>query len=180
MVRHMFRRRSYGGAFGRFKRAHRSVNHWQLQSTATTAVEDIDPIVTGSDTPDDRGVDVPNGAIIHKIVVRAQPTTIAAGKYQCFLHKAPGGMTIANPIASWLGTTDPLTEDQILARRYQLGKVHTQLVVAGALIPPVFWCTWKSRRGFTIRDGDDVNIAVLQDSGGNVTFDYQIAVHYVT
>lgn len=167
--------RGRGISFGRnvFRRFNRgkpgllTVNHFEQTTSTAAATELLTPLGTGIKTPTNRGVDLPEGAVLTKIVCRlwATDATPVTGKHQCLLYYRPGAETLPAPIASWYVQTDPATEDMIDIRRNIMSRPHTDFIVTGEARSARFTCYWKGRK--TIYDGDDFMLSQLDTNATN-------------
>lgn len=161
--------------FGKFKRAIVVKNHYETTMVHGGAGSQTTVVAVAVDDVTNRSTHVQNGSVLKKVVVEIAPQTLTAGKYQCLMWKQLGGVAVADPIASYFSSTDPITEDAVLMRRNLMGRVETRRVFATAVVPLGFTCKW---RGNTLmRDGDAIDITI----GSNValTFDIRVWITYV-
>lgn len=133
--------------------------------------------MSGVDTANDRGPDIPDGSILRSINVKIVAQTVAAGEYTCMLMRRPGGMTFASePITGFFATTDPMSQGMLEARKFKLAGPHQMRQVTGALVPVVMKLSWRG--SLKINDGDDIVIASRFPSSAQV-FDVKVYAKFV-
>lgn len=110
--------------------------------------------------------------------VRVADTAIAAAvtRFNVALFYAPGAKVLTTPIANWFATTDPVTGSMIDSR--VLIRSRMVDVTKPANDYTAFHCVVKLRKPIKWRDGDDLQLWILQDSGGNKTFNYTVKCLY--
>ena len=166
------RRRRFG-----FRSSKATQNHYETTLTHTAATELQTTLATGVDDASNRSSHIPDGAILRRVVVIAQGTTIPAAtqKFQSMLFYRPGGLTVSSTaIADYFATTDPLTAQMIQVRRYKLRGPFTQTKAASDFTPTRIKLSWKGRIRW--RDGDDLILATLSEV--NYTMNAQVYLTY--
>jgi len=156
-----------------------TTNHFTGTVTnVATATETATTILTGIDAVTNRGSHVPDSAWVKYVSVTVTCTTIPAAitRFQACLFLERGGDTISNPITSWFTTTDPISEGMLEARQGIRSRVVD--VTKAASDFTVFRAKLVCKRGFKMRDGDDLKLSLLQNSGGNLDFNYTVKALY--
>lgn len=148
-----FRRRSYGYR----KPGLLTVNHCngsQFSTVADTTSQRAE--FTTVENADDRSADLPMGAVLREIDIQAWSIdgTPPNGRHECLMLFQPGGTTYSDPIAAWLNSTDPLTEEAIQVRQNIMVPYHRQQTITGISGPLRWRCRWTGNK--ILRDGDDV------------------------
>lgn len=177
--RYMFaRRRRFRGRRGRrFSLFTKTVDHYETTATITTGgTEEQYALNTATDAPNDRGSDIPAGAILKSITYVVTPQAILAGKYQMMMLRQPGATTFTTPIGSYFATTDPATEAMIKARKYCMVAPKTARVVTGALVPLRMVLSWRGN--MKMQDGDDIVLSIIAPSSTQV-FDIRVYKRYL-
>lgn len=162
----------------RTKPALRTVNHCLTPSILTGAGTEVQTIMfTAVNDPANRGTNIKTGATITALDVWlwASDATPVAGYHRCLMYFQPGATTYSTPIASWLDTTDGLTEEAIQMRQNVMGRFMQQVVVTGAVYPLMWHCRWKGRK--VLREADDIVVA-LQDQAATNWIGYCEARYY--
>lgn len=187
----MFRRRRFGGFRARRRRGRgsrripvmRTINHYEDDTslaTVATATETTMTIGVGVDDVSNRSTHIPDGSILRRISCMLRCTSIptAATKFQAILWRRPGGHALSTPISNYFSTTDPLPEAALEIRRF---KLHGPITVTKAASDFTTFKVFLRWRGMLrIRDGDDILVTVLQNSGGNLAFHSNNLLQYQT
>lgn len=133
--------------------------------------------MTGVDTANDRGPDIPDGSILRSLFVKVVAQTVAAGEYTFMLVRRPGGHAFAsNPITGYFATTDPMTQGMIEARKFKLTSPQQMRQVTGALVPIAFRLKWRGT--LKINDGDDL-VLVSRTPSSTQVFDVKVFASFV-
>lgn len=153
-----------------YKRALLSVNHCEQTMVTVGGTELATQMFTSLDAPTNRSTMIPAGAVLKRVLIRlfATDATPVTGKHQCALFWRPASLGFSSPtgmIAGWYSSTDPLTTAAVEARKYIMGKVHTNVIVTGAAFPLKMTCSWKGNR--VMRDGDDIILQLLDGTATN-------------
>lgn len=135
-------------------------------------------VALGIDDASNRSTHVPDGRYLKMVKSTVWCTTIpgALTNYTLMMWRRPGGENLATPIASYFSATDPITEDAMNARRFKMAGPFRTLKANGEVTAYKKTIVWRGN--MKIRDGDDVFVTVLQDSGGNLNFQARNTVVY--
>lgn len=160
-----------------------TVNHWQDDASfvdVANATETSMTVVTGIDDAANRSTHVPDGSILKAIRCSVQCTTIPAAitKFQVILWRRPGGDATTSPITNYFSTTDPATQSMMNIRRFKLRGPFTTLKASSDFTAWRRTISWKGN--LKIRDGDDILLTILQDSGGTLDFVSQNQIVFVS
>jgi len=160
-----------------------TVNHWQDDASLLDVASGTHTNLTvavGIDDASNRSTHVPDGSILKSIKVRFQCTTIPAAitKFQFILWRRPGGDATTDPITNYFSTTDPAAQSMMSIRRFKLRGPFTVLKPASDFTAFRGSVSWRGN--LKIRDGDDVFLTVLQDSGGTLDFTAQCQTVFVS
>lgn len=92
------------------------------------------------------------------------------------MWRRPGANALTGPLADWISQTDPLPEEPRQIRVFRMRGPFVRLKANGELTP--YRVTLKWRGNMRMRDGDDVIVTLVQNSGGNLNFKTQNLLVY--
>lgn len=159
-----FRRRSGFRSFGNFRRPKPgllSVNHCEVDpGTSTGGVTQQTAVFTVVEPPTNRGSMLPSGAVLKRVRIElwGMDATPVTGEHSCLMLFQPGATTYADPIAAWLSTTEPMTEEAIQVRQNIMQRMHRFVTITGASFAPHWICEWRGNK--ILRDADDIVVAL--------------------
>lgn len=157
---------AFNRTFGRpAKPAMLTVNHCIITPFTTVSfVENQQAIFTTEEPPTNRGSMIPSGALLKGIDIQLWGTDGAdnatVGLHRCMMMFRPASTVYGTPIASWLSTADPLTEEAIQIRQNVLQRMH-QYVNVDNTVKSAYWrCSWRGNK--SLRQGDAI-VVVIED-----------------
>lgn len=123
--------------------------------TTTGGTAQDTTILTGVDDASNRSSHIPDGSILHSVVVIAYARQVSAGMHRLAMWRRPGTETSPTDfLSSYFDSSDPMTAAAIRARSFKLAGPRTQVQVSGALTPVKMVLKWRGK--LRMRDGDDI------------------------
>lgn len=159
--------------FGRGYRNRRSAKPAQLTTnhcivtpfTTAAFIETQTPVFTAQEPPTNRGDHIPTGAMLKGVDIQlwgqeSGGDGVSIGLHRCLMVYRPASTAYGTPIASWLSTADPLTEEAIQIRQHKMMRLHQTIITSDGIQPTYWRCAWRGN--ITLRQGDSI-VVVTED-----------------
>lgn len=155
---------AFNRSFGRpAKPAMLTVNHCIVTPFVTTAfVENQQAVFTTEEPPTNRGSMIPSGALLKGVDIQLWGDdgggASVDGLHRCMMVFRPASTVYGTPIASWLSTADPLTEEAIQIRQNVLQRLHQYININNNVRTAYWRCAWRGNK--SLRQGDAIVVAI--------------------